>query len=563
MQSSDNPSRKQAILYTRVSGDAQRDHGYSLSDHRRELREWATKEGYEILDEVEDGAWSGGFLERPGLDRVRERVEEGGVHAVVVLFRDRIARGAYAQILSEEFAQRGCRLISLNAQVDDSPEGELHSGMLDLIAGWERKKIAERTRRGRAQKAREGKILAERAPNYGFKYNETHDGYVVDEEKMQVMRRVFRMLAVEGQPLNAVRRTLEREEVVAPAGSKFWAPKTLREWVLSDVYRPRPYSEVVPMVSESVAARLDPNEHYGIWWFNRRRTKLRQVVIPNDEGGRDYKKRQRATDNPREEWIAVPVPDSGIPVEWVDAARAAIEDNRRASSAGDRFWELSGGILHCAGCERRMVANRVSRKGTWIAHYYRCPTRQQRGKEACPSSRHHRADTLESLVWVFIRDLLVDPGRLQAGFDSLIEQERNLSRSGTDDEARSLHERLEEIAHKRARAQDLALDGLLTREELRAKLSELDEARGTIQRELKACAQRTKRLKALEQDRDAALAAFVESVPEELDRLTPEERHRIYKMLRLRVDVQGDGRLEISGALTGGEAVCKNGSTSW
>jgi site-specific DNA recombinase len=127
---------KQAISYTRVSGDAQRDHGYSLSDQRRELREWAAKEGYELLDEVEDGAWSGGFLERPGLDRVRERVAVGGVHAVVVLFRDRIARGVYAQILSEEFAQSGCRLIALNSQVDDSPEGELHSGMLDLIAGW-------------------------------------------------------------------------------------------------------------------------------------------------------------------------------------------------------------------------------------------------------------------------------------------------------------------------------------------------------------------------------------------------------------------------------------------
>ena len=206
MQSSNSPKR--AILYTRVSGDAQRDHGYSLSDQRRELREWAAKEGYELLDEVEDGAWSGGFLERPGLDRVRERVAVGGVHAVVVLFRDRIARGVYAQILSEEFAQSGCRLIALNSQIDDSPEGELHSGMLDLIAGWERKKIAERTRRGRAQKAREGKIVAGRAPNYGFKYNETHDGYVVDEEQMQVMKRVFRMLAVEGQPLNAVRLTL-------------------------------------------------------------------------------------------------------------------------------------------------------------------------------------------------------------------------------------------------------------------------------------------------------------------------------------------------------------------
>ena len=210
-----------------------------------------------------------------------------------------------------------------------------------------------------------------------------------------------------------------------------------------------------------------------------------------------------------------------------------------------------------------MVANRVSRKGTWTAHYYRCPTRQQRGKAACPSSRHHRADTLESLVWVFIRDLLIDPGRLQAGFDNLIEKERHLSRKGSEDEARRLQQELERVAHKRARAQDLALDGLLTREDLRAKLFELDEARGAIQEELEAYVQRVERIKTLEQDREAALATFAESVPEELDRLAPEDRHRVYRMLRLRVDVAGDGQTKVSGALTGSDDVCKNGTTSW
>ncbi len=52
-------------------------------------------------------------------------------------------------------------------------------------------------------------------------------------------------------------------------------------------------------------------------------------------------------------------------------------------------------------------------------------------------------------------------------------------------------------------------------------------------------------------------------MPEELDRLAPEERHRVYKILRLRVDVEGDGRAMISGALTGREAVCQNGGTGW
>jgi hypothetical protein len=38
----------------------------------------------------------------------------------------------------------------------------------------------------------------------------------------------------------------------------------------------------------------------------------------------------------------VPVPNSGVSREWVDAAREAIKNNRRPSSAGYRFSELSG-----------------------------------------------------------------------------------------------------------------------------------------------------------------------------------------------------------------------------
>jgi site-specific DNA recombinase len=91
-------------------------------------------------------------------------VATGSVNAVVVLFRDRIARGVYAQLLAEEFRNNGARLVALNSRGDDSPDGELGDNILDVIAGWERKKIAERMNRGKRRKAREGKIVAGPAP---------------------------------------------------------------------------------------------------------------------------------------------------------------------------------------------------------------------------------------------------------------------------------------------------------------------------------------------------------------------------------------------------------------
>ena len=60
-----------------------------------------------------------------------------------------------------------------------------------------------------------------------------------------------------------------------------------------------------------VATRLDPGERYRIWWFNRRRV-VRTQVFENGENGRRYRKRSTTAYQPREEWIAVPVPDYGI-----------------------------------------------------------------------------------------------------------------------------------------------------------------------------------------------------------------------------------------------------------
>ena len=171
MNSNNGGGSRRAVLYCRVSGEEQRKKGYSLADQLYTLKRWCSENGYEIVDEVEDGGYSGAYLERPGLDRVREMVATGSVNAVVVLFRDRIAREVYAQLLAEEFRDHGARLVALNSRGNDSPDGELGDNILDVIAAWERKKIAERMNRGKRRKAKEGKVVAGPRPHYGFCFN--------------------------------------------------------------------------------------------------------------------------------------------------------------------------------------------------------------------------------------------------------------------------------------------------------------------------------------------------------------------------------------------------------
>jgi site-specific DNA recombinase len=150
-----------AILYARVSTDEQARSGYSLAQQLEALREYAAREGYEILEEVVDPGQSGASLERPGMDRVRDLVAAGNVSVVLAQDRDRFAREpAYLFYLREEFAEHQTTLRALNDHGDGSPEGELTTGILDQIARYERLKIAERSRRGKLRKAREGKVVA-------------------------------------------------------------------------------------------------------------------------------------------------------------------------------------------------------------------------------------------------------------------------------------------------------------------------------------------------------------------------------------------------------------------
>src|SRR5215217_3305006 len=111
MPSTNGHGPKRAILYTRVSTDEQARSGYSLAQQLEALREYTAREGYEVLEEVQDPGQSGASLERPGMDRVRDLVAGGSVSVVLAQDRDRFAREpAYHYLLRREFEEHGCKL---------------------------------------------------------------------------------------------------------------------------------------------------------------------------------------------------------------------------------------------------------------------------------------------------------------------------------------------------------------------------------------------------------------------------------------------------------------------
>jgi hypothetical protein len=132
----------------------------------------------------------------------------------------------------------------------------------------------------------------------------------------------------------------------------------------------------------------------------------------------------------------------------------------------------------------------------------------------------------------------------------MTDQECRAMRGDPEREAQAWLGKLNEMDRKRSRYQEMAAEGLIDFDELRAKLVALDETRETAQREtLKV---RREKLMGLESDRNALLKRCTISVPEALESLNAEERHRLYKMLRLLVTTRDDGTLEMRGVLSEG-----------
>jgi hypothetical protein len=103
----------------------------------------------------------------------------------------------------------------------------------------------------------------------------------------------------------------------------------------------------------------------------------------------------------------------------------------------------------------------------------------------------------------------------------------------------------------------------MTDEELNEVLGELEDTRRTARRELEALRGGRDRIEEMERDRNTLLDNYARMAPEALNELTPEERHQVYRMLRLRVVITMDGELEVSGAFGEGAGFCPTEARSW
>ena len=106
-----------AVIYSRVSTDAQERDGTSLDTQERACIEFAEENSWNITERVRETA-SAHMLERPGLTRVRDLLRDGFVDVIVSFAIDRLTRQQnHMGILLDDIEAAGAKFCLVTKEI--------------------------------------------------------------------------------------------------------------------------------------------------------------------------------------------------------------------------------------------------------------------------------------------------------------------------------------------------------------------------------------------------------------------------------------------------------------
>ena len=201
--------KKRCAIYTRKSTDegldqeynsleAQRDAGLAFVASQRHEGWLAVDDGYD------DGGYSGGNLDRPGLKRLMTDIEAGRVDIVVVYKIDRLTRSLsdFAKLV-DVFDRNGVSFVSVTQQFNTTTSmGRLTLNILLSFAQFEREVTGERIRDKIAASKDKGMWMGGMPP---LGYDVVERKLVVNASEANLVRGIFRRYAEHGSAAQLVR----------------------------------------------------------------------------------------------------------------------------------------------------------------------------------------------------------------------------------------------------------------------------------------------------------------------------------------------------------------------
>lgn len=241
-------------IYARVS-TVTHSQQHTLEEQINRLRVSLLSRGEAVAEEhiFRDEGRSGATLNRPALDRLRDRLRLGDYDRVLVTSPDRLARNyVHQMVLLEEFERAGCTIEFLDQPAGDTPHEHLLLQIRGAVAEYERTLIGERMRRGRLARYRAGLLLPWVQPLYGYLLDPERPrdpkGVRISETQAAVVRQIFAWYLEEGASLSSIVNWLFEHGVASPTGKPRWRHTTVRFLLRNPAYS-GPSTPVAPALA--------------------------------------------------------------------------------------------------------------------------------------------------------------------------------------------------------------------------------------------------------------------------------------------------------------------------
>jgi len=323
------------ILYERLSQDDERaGESNSITNQKRILEEYASRQGFRNILHVTDDGYSGTRFDRPGFLQAMELVEAGRVENWVVkdlsrYGRDHLRVGLYTERLRE----CGVRFIAIQDNVDSSLGEDDFTPFRNIINEWAARDSSRKVKAVMKNKGMSGKRLTT-VPIYGYTYDADDKAkWVKDPEAAAVVLRIYQM-TIEGMGPHEIAKALTADKVERPS---YYMN---RRGIVPYKY---PMDEPYTWNGSTVSSIISKLEYTG--------------ATVNFRSQKASYKDKHSTPNPQEDWVIFPdTHEHIIDTEMWENAQRLRKTVKRTDSLGEA--NPMTGKIFCADCGARMYNHR-------------------------------------------------------------------------------------------------------------------------------------------------------------------------------------------------------------
>ena len=347
----------------------------------------------------------------------------------------------------------------------DSPEDRLLVQFQGMFAEYEKAQILERSRRGKAHRARAGSVNVLSGAPFGYRYLRKSDhagaAYEIVGHEATLVAELFGRYTDEAASIADLARWLTEQAVPTRTGKHRWDRSVIWAMLRNPAYAGAAVFGKTVTVAESP----------GLNRIARRQ-------------GRTTPRAVKVVDRPRTEWVMIPVP-AIVSEDTFERAQHRLADNKRYAARNTKVASLLTGMAACAGCGYAYYRTSTRTTNKRI-YYYRClgsDDYRYEGGRVC-DNQPVRADYLDQVVWDHIAALLADPRLIRAEIDQRLDRARSADPATV--QRTRLNQALTQATAAITRMIGAFQEQLVTIDELRARMPDLRARETGLRAQLRA-----------------------------------------------------------------------------